>query len=238
MIKAILSIITGLFIPNRSTNGYRPIGVLHIPPKCKTWNGMPGYTPKKPTPAPMPQMHFERGCIIGDAPPPVHQNGRPIPPPKRGTENIYKEMQKVKENIDNINKNVDNVNHPAHYKGRGGIECIDAIAASMTQEEFQGYLKGTAEAYLWRYKNKGRAKEDLEKAKWYINKLIDEFPEQKVAIQACYNCRWFIYTTPTLLFNGICQKLDRYVGKNRVCKFYEEDNYEHSNPAWQTDKRP
>lgn len=66
----------------------------------------------------------------------------------------------------------DNVNHPAHYAGHGGVECIEAIQASMSAEAFAGYCKGNVLKYLWRYTEKGGA-EDLEKAKWYLNKLIE-----------------------------------------------------------------
>ena len=66
----------------------------------------------------------------------------------------------------------DNVNHPAHYT-QGGIECIEAIRASMTPEEFRGYLKGCQMKYIWRYQLKGGA-EDLKKARWYLDKLIAE----------------------------------------------------------------
>ena len=66
----------------------------------------------------------------------------------------------------------DAVNHPKHYTN-GGIECIDAIQASMTAEEFEGYLKGNAIKYLWRYRLKGKPSEDLEKAMWYLNRLHD-----------------------------------------------------------------
>ena len=66
----------------------------------------------------------------------------------------------------------DNVNHPAHYAGHGGVECIEAIRASMSAEAFAGYCKGNVLKYLWRYQEKGGA-EDLEKAKWYLNKLIE-----------------------------------------------------------------
>lgn len=68
----------------------------------------------------------------------------------------------------------DNVNHPEHYT-QGGIECIDAIKASMTREEFVGYLKGNCLKYLWRYRNKGKAQEDLKKAQWYLDKLVKEW---------------------------------------------------------------
>ncbi len=41
----------------------------------------------------------------------------------------------------------DMVNHPAHYT-QGGIECIEAIKASMSDIEFLGYLKGNAMKYI------------------------------------------------------------------------------------------
>lgn len=65
----------------------------------------------------------------------------------------------------------DVVNSPEHYR-QGGIEAIDAIQASMTREEFKGYLKGNAQKYLWRYRHKGKPVEDLRKAKWYLDRLL------------------------------------------------------------------
>ena len=65
----------------------------------------------------------------------------------------------------------DNVNQPSHYN-KGGVECIDAIQSSMTHEAFCGYLKGNVQKYMWRYENKGGV-ESLEKAQWYLNKLIE-----------------------------------------------------------------
>jgi hypothetical protein len=68
----------------------------------------------------------------------------------------------------------DLVNSPAHYK-TGSIECIDAIEASLTKEAFRGYLKGNVEKYIWRHETKGDPKQDLEKAQWYLNKLISTY---------------------------------------------------------------
>jgi len=65
----------------------------------------------------------------------------------------------------------DPVEKPLHYAA-GSVECIDAIEAQMTPEEFRGYLKGNVVKYLWRERKKG-GKESLKKAKWYLNKLID-----------------------------------------------------------------
>jgi len=85
-----------------------------------------------------------------------------------------------KEITEFINKNMDendthfhqfdNVDRPMHYAA-GSIECIDAIEAQLSAEEFRGYLKGNIIKYLWREKHKGGV-ESLKKAKWYLNKLL------------------------------------------------------------------
>ena len=65
---------------------------------------------------------------------------------------------------------MDNVNQPPHYN-TGDIECIQAIQASMTTRQFQGYLKGNIIKYIWRYEYKNQ-KEDLQKAQWYLARLL------------------------------------------------------------------
>jgi hypothetical protein len=67
----------------------------------------------------------------------------------------------------------DVVNKPKHYN-QGSVECIEGIKASMSSEEFKGYLKGNALKYLWRYNYKGKPEEDLKKANWYLSKLQKE----------------------------------------------------------------
>jgi hypothetical protein len=67
----------------------------------------------------------------------------------------------------------DSVNHPPHYTV-GDIECIDAIKASMTPEQFEGYLKGTAMKYLWRYPHKGKPVQDIDKCIWFMKRLREE----------------------------------------------------------------
>lgn len=64
----------------------------------------------------------------------------------------------------------DLVNHPSHYT-QGGIECIDAIEAALTPEEFRGYLKGNVFKYNWRSNLKGDMVRDLQKASWYSARL-------------------------------------------------------------------
>jgi len=74
------------------------------------------------------------------------------------------------QNMDNFFKGNDLVNNPSHYN-TGEVECIDGIKAALSEEEYRGYLRGAAMKYLWRCTYKGKMKEDLSKAEWYINKL-------------------------------------------------------------------
>lgn len=64
----------------------------------------------------------------------------------------------------------DLINQPPHYR-QGEIECIDAIEAALTPEEFRGYCKGNAFKYLWRMNHKGSKVQDSAKAAWYLSKL-------------------------------------------------------------------
>jgi len=68
--------------------------------------------------------------------------------------------------------NVDMVNSPPHYN-QTGIECIHAISAA-TGEGFKHYLQGNILKYLWRFDYKEKPLEDLKKAQWYLDKLIEE----------------------------------------------------------------
>ena len=72
-----------------------------------------------------------------------------------------------KEDID------EEVDHPVHYKlNENGIECIDAIEATMDFYSFQEYCRGTVMKYLWRCNYKNNKLKDLKKASWYLNKII------------------------------------------------------------------
>tara|TARA_R110000744_G_scaffold378346_2_gene494356 strand:+ start:1162 stop:1605 length:444 start_codon:yes stop_codon:yes gene_type:complete len=69
-------------------------------------------------------------------------------------------------------KLLDEVNKPEHYN-TGSVECIEAIQATLSGEEFKGYCRGNAVKYLWRCMYKGKSKQDLEKARWYLERLLD-----------------------------------------------------------------
>lgn len=60
----------------------------------------------------------------------------------------------------------DPVNHPKHYTTHpSGIECIDVV-------EHMGFNLGNAVKYIWRADLKGNVLEDLQKARWYIDREI------------------------------------------------------------------
>lgn len=94
---------------------------------------------------------------------------------------IYARIVGVADSIeDTVEIKEDPVNHPSHYTS-GGIECIDAIAASMTPIEYAGFLKGQVLKYVWRYRLKGKPHEDLKKARYYLEKLILETENNEVS---------------------------------------------------------
>lgn len=68
----------------------------------------------------------------------------------------------------NASPKADPVNHPEHYKV-GGIETIDFIEAKALS-----YHLGNAVKYITRADHKGNRLQDLQKAKWYIDRAIEK----------------------------------------------------------------
>mgnify|MGYP005740619105 CR=1 FL=1 len=83
-------------------------------------------------------------------------------------EYMRKRMKEEQANMQS--DNLDMVNNPAHYN-EATIETIDVIE-SVTQDGFESYLQGNILKYICRYKYKNGV-EDLEKARWYLNRLIE-----------------------------------------------------------------
>ena len=81
---------------------------------------------------------------------------------------IDKTIAEMLQHPENIMK--DNIN-PDHYKSKSK-ETIERLQDNLTQGEFKGYLKGNILKYLDRYEHKNGV-EDLNKANWYLNKLIE-----------------------------------------------------------------
>lgn len=63
--------------------------------------------------------------------------------------------------------------NPAHYKKSGRIECIEAIeSATADMSGLDAVCVANVIKYVWRHKSKNGI-EDLKKAQWYLQRLID-----------------------------------------------------------------
>ncbi len=65
-----------------------------------------------------------------------------------------------------MNKEKEMVDHPSHYN-QGNIEVIDAI-----EDWGLNFCEGNVVKYVARHRHKREPLEDLEKAKWYLDRLI------------------------------------------------------------------
>lgn len=71
----------------------------------------------------------------------------------------------------NYNPNADMVNKPPHYQTDSGLQPIEVI------EKFDlNFNKGNAIKYILRAGKKGSAREDLEKAIYYLRREINNMP--------------------------------------------------------------
>lgn len=70
-----------------------------------------------------------------------------------------------------------NVNHSSHYE-TGKFECIEVMQEVFGVEAVQNFCVCNAFKYLYRHRRKN-GKEDIEKARWYLNKYLEEKDELK-----------------------------------------------------------
>ena len=80
-------------------------------------------------------------------------------------ENIHKPSE------ESDNEEFDNINHPEHYT-EGKYECIDVMKEVLGFETVEDFCICNAFKYIWRHKKKNEL-EDLKKANWYLNKIIE-----------------------------------------------------------------
>lgn len=67
----------------------------------------------------------------------------------------------------------DPVNSPEHYKTESGLEAIDVIDSFVP--DAYSYYMGNVLKYVLRHTSKGKPQQDLEKARWYLNKMIEDW---------------------------------------------------------------
>ena len=71
----------------------------------------------------------------------------------------------------------DPVNNPPHYN-MGEIECIDYIKQVLGLDGFIAYCHGNMIKYQHRYRYKHKPVEDMDKERWYLEKMIEGLREK------------------------------------------------------------
>ena len=94
---------------------------------------------------------------------------------ERNYEIIFGKASETKEK-----KAEDMVNHPSHYT-HGGVECIDAITSALSsyEDSVDSWLVGQVIKYLWRAPLKGKYDEDIKKAQFYLNRLVEKIDKNR-----------------------------------------------------------
>ena len=88
-----------------------------------------------------------------------------------------------------------NVDHPNHYQSETGIEVIDVIKAFTSElSGEEAFCIGNAIKYICRYSKKNGT-EDLEKAKWYINRAISIRKTELQKMECDYNIGRFVFSS-------------------------------------------
>lgn len=73
----------------------------------------------------------------------------------------------------------DMVNHPRHYISKNGLETIDVIEAFTEDlDGIEAVCTANVIKYICRWKHKNGL-QDLEKASWYLNKLINHISNEE-----------------------------------------------------------
>lgn len=91
-------------------------------------------------------------------------------------ESIDKVIEQIKAKLQEVRgeeQEEDLVNHPSHYT-QNGVETIDVIESKLTPEQFSGYCLGNVMKYIDRCEYKGNKEQDLQKARWYSERLKAE----------------------------------------------------------------
>ena len=121
-----------------------------------------------------------------------------------------------------------NVDHPNHYQSESGLEVIDVIKAFTSElSGEEAFCIGNAIKYICRYSKKNGV-EDLEKAKWYIDRAISVRSERLTTIRKKLN---------TICAHSVCgAENERKIGRflfasreeaNKVVKELQSIIHEH-----------
>lgn len=117
-----------------------------------------------------------------------------------------------------------NVNHPSHYHSNSGIEVIDAIEAWNLN-----FSRGNAIKYIARasYKDPDKEIEDLEKARWYIDREIQRLSTTKNATINISNVNYTCHDYANTIKDYVDKKIsDHWPSMEAINKFLHSNDGE------------
>lgn len=123
------------------------------------------------------QKHNHRGYTVYPSPPdpfemPVEEKTKSDPVAKKLHEEYFKESLDQNTDRAQLAKLTERVNHPSHYN-QGKYEVIDVI-----RDWGLDFTEGNVVKYLARSKYKESRIEDLKKARWYLDYLINQLEKE------------------------------------------------------------
>ena len=68
---------------------------------------------------------------------------------------------------------MDEINKPKHYT-QGSVECLDAIDSMLEESSRIDFYRSQIVKYMWRLRDKGAPLKDAQKARFYIDRLIEK----------------------------------------------------------------
>lgn len=107
--------------------------------------------------------------------------GFEIIPDDSDEEKLVEAKQWLDEQAEKVEaEQTDMVNQPPHYTS-GGIECADALDAMVSAypDTVAAALAWQVGKYIWRHPLKWNPKEDLKKARWYLDRLIAHYESKE-----------------------------------------------------------
>ena len=78
------------------------------------------------------------------------------------------------------------VNSPQHYIGRSGMEAIDVIREFRSDSDYLAGLDFNLLKYAIRYQDKGNPLQDLQKMRYYLERLIEVYSKDQNGISSSH----------------------------------------------------
>ena len=65
------------------------------------------------------------------------------------------------------------ISKPKHYT-QGSVECLDAIDSMLEESSRIDFYRSQIVKYVWRLRDKGAPLKDAQKARFYLDRLIEK----------------------------------------------------------------